>query len=334
MDNFPFFSVIIPVFNAEKTIRKSVTSVLEQSFDDYELILINDGSKDNSRTIMESLRNSDTRHRIRLLDQDNGGAGNARNIGISYATGEYVAFLDADDYWDKTFLEETKRIIEEKVSDLVFIDIVRENEDGEFLRFEKMSSNSGLDKELIIRKQLTGCIPWGGVRKIVKHSLLTENGIVYDTSVKVGEECLYSYKALYYASSFSFQSKALYHYVDHENSLTSNDTVGNSIGVYELIHNSLERSDIHSKYESTVKALAITTMAVVTNLLSQHYGVYEACKRCKVLYSRYKNEYKGMIDFKSLERRVKFCVPWIKFQMAFPIVIAAKILCFFRSKLR
>ena len=325
MDNSPFFSVIIPVYNAEKTIKKSILSVLNQTISDYELILINDGSEDDSRSVIETIINKYTNKTIRLINQGNRGAGWSRNNGITYAIGKYIAFLDSDDYWDAEFLKETKTVIEETNADLVYIDIIREKEDGTLIRYERMSSYIDLDKELFIRRQLTGTIPWGGVRKIVKRSLLLDYNIRYATSIKVGEESLYSYKALYYSSAFAFQSKALYHYVDNEMSLTSHDTVSNSLNVYDYIRTSLHDGEIDKNYEATVNALGLTTMAIITNVLAQKYGVIKSCKEAKKLYVKYANNYSRELDIDSLEKRVRICAPWIRLGIPLPVVIAGKL---------
>lgn len=332
MDGSPFFSVIIPVYNAERTIEKCALSVLNQTFDDFELIMINDGSKDGSQKKIEEIRESFPLVKIRSVNQENCGAGRTRNHGIMQATGQYVAFLDSDDYWDLTFLEETKKIIDDKKADLIYIDIVREKEDGSIIRYERMSTLSNLDKERFLRRQLTGCIPWGGVRKIVRRSLLMAHDIHYATTIKVGEESLYSYKALYYSEIYAFQSKALYHYVANDASLTSNNTVYKSVKVYEFLRKSLEEGEIDPKYEQTVRAFGMTTMAIVTNVLARQKGMLQACKEAKRLYAEYKDAYAGKIDVDSLENRVRICYPWIKLGISFPVVFAGKVQKLMRRK--
>jgi glycosyltransferase involved in cell wall biosynthesis len=89
-------SIVIPVYNAEKYIKECVCSVLNQSYANLELILINDGSKDNSLEIIKTLSNEDSR--IKIIDIDNNGVSNARNQGIFLASGKYIVFIDADDY--------------------------------------------------------------------------------------------------------------------------------------------------------------------------------------------------------------------------------------------
>ena len=96
----PFFSVVIPLYNKEKAIKSTIESVLVQSFADFELLVIDDGSTDNSVSIVRQLDDN----RIRLLSKKNGGVSSARNFGIQSANADYIAFLDADDKWDTSFL--------------------------------------------------------------------------------------------------------------------------------------------------------------------------------------------------------------------------------------
>lgn len=101
------FSVIIPLYNKEKYIERSVRSVLAQDYDKFELIIINDGSTDNSMFILSKIHD----RRIRVINQDNKGVSAARNTGLRYASNEFVAFLDADDYWMSDFLSTIMHLI-------------------------------------------------------------------------------------------------------------------------------------------------------------------------------------------------------------------------------
>lgn len=97
----PLFSVIIPLYNKEKYIEKTIQSVLDQNFRDFEIVVVNDGSTDNSAVIVARMHDP----RIRLITKENAGVAAARNTGIRSAEGKYICFLDADDLWEKDFLE-------------------------------------------------------------------------------------------------------------------------------------------------------------------------------------------------------------------------------------
>ena len=112
----PFFSAIIPVYNKEKFIENTIKSVLQQSFSDFELILVDDGSTDNSKIKIENFSDS----RITIYTKENGGASSARNFGLEKAKANYITFLDADDYWYPDFLQEMASSIEEFPNHKIF----------------------------------------------------------------------------------------------------------------------------------------------------------------------------------------------------------------------
>ena len=101
MENKPLVSIIMPAYNAEKTIVESIESILRQTYINWELIVVNDGSKDSTTAVFLAINDE----RLRLIEQENGGVANARNNGINNAKGEYIAFLDSDDLWVEAKLE-------------------------------------------------------------------------------------------------------------------------------------------------------------------------------------------------------------------------------------
>jgi len=101
----PFFSVIIPVYNAAETLQQTLDSVSNQTFTDFEVVIVNDGSKDNSLEIIKQWISNNPKLEINLISQRNQGLGASRNIAIKNAKGDYLAFLDADDIWKKRKLK-------------------------------------------------------------------------------------------------------------------------------------------------------------------------------------------------------------------------------------
>ena len=97
----PFFSVVIPLYNKEETISETIHSVLSQTFDNFEVIVVNDGSRDNGPSVVGKIQD----RRIIMVHQENAGVSAARNKGTEIALGEYIAFLDGDDKWKKNHLD-------------------------------------------------------------------------------------------------------------------------------------------------------------------------------------------------------------------------------------
>lgn len=120
-------SVIVPVYNAEKYLRESIDSIVNQGLDDIEIICIDDGSTDNSLDILNEYADIDSR--IKIISQKNSGAGASRNLGLEHATGEYIYFIDSDDYLDLNALEELYNVACEKSIDFVMLKVKNFNEE-------------------------------------------------------------------------------------------------------------------------------------------------------------------------------------------------------------
>lgn len=319
------FSVIIPVYNAERRISTCLKRIRCQTLEDYELIIIDDGSIDNSlKEIYKSTCDMPS-ERLRIISQPNSGAGAARNSGIDAASGEFIVFIDSDDYVDKDYLQRAEELIRRDNPDVVFVDIVREDEHGRILRYERMSDFRNLSKDRMIRWQLTGKMPWGGVRKIVRSSIVKDNNCRYATTIKVGEESIYSYNILQNAQKISFQPDSLYHYVDTSNSLTANDVVDNSQAVYSYMVQKLRETGRSVEYEATINAMAITTAAIACNVVFNKRGLWEGYPVVKAVLKKYSNEISGEIDKDALDKRVRLLIPSLKKGFVLPIWIANRL---------
>ena len=113
MEKTPFLSVIMPMYNAERYVRKAIESVQKQTFGDFELIIIDDKSTDGSKAICEEFQQNDPRIKVITVEK-NGGAGNARNIGIQLAKGKYITFIDSDDIWEPQKLNLQYKMLRKK----------------------------------------------------------------------------------------------------------------------------------------------------------------------------------------------------------------------------
>ena len=129
----PKISIIVPVYNAEKYIDRCMQSIYAQTMTDYEIILVNDGSKDGSLTKCQEYAQKDSR--VKVIDKENGGAGSARNAGIEVATGEYLAFPDADDWFENDMFQELYDLAKSGDYDIVFsgVNYYTQGENGEMV---------------------------------------------------------------------------------------------------------------------------------------------------------------------------------------------------------
>ena len=317
------FSIIIPVYNAEKIITRCLESIARQTFKDFEVVMVNDGSKDRSEEVINEFLAIHSDVDAHLVRQQNAGAGVARNVGISQSKGEYIVFLDSDDYIEDNYLESIYEKIKDEDADVVFIDIIREREGGAVIRHEDMSRFANLGKERLIRWQITGETPWGGCRKAVRSSIIRDNQLEY-APIKVGEESIFSLRILEEAKRIAFQPKAIYHYVETDTSLTAHDEIGNSLGVFNFIYSYLKENGKLEKYSETVRSMAVTTMTIAINVASENQEFGEAMVTSRKLLKEYKQYYTGKTDWDALEWRVKVCLPWIKMGWPLPVLIASK----------
>ena len=118
-------SIIMPVYNSKKKIRRSVNSILEQTYKDFELIIVNDGSTDNTEKVLNVLSKRDKR--IKVFTQENKGPGAARNKGLENAKGKYIGFVDADDWIEKNIYKELLEVIKHKSCEVAMCDYYDEN---------------------------------------------------------------------------------------------------------------------------------------------------------------------------------------------------------------
>ncbi len=212
MANKTTISVIMPVFNAEKTLKKSVDSVLDQSFKELELIMIDDGSTDSSGKICDDYALVDKR--IKVIHQKNSGVSNARNTGIRVAKGEYIIFLDSDDEMDLNLIEDNLKIIEKYNPDVLifnfrysFPDHSIDNEytqDGVFFGDDKKFFDEKIEK--VVEKELMNA-PWN---KIIRRGLIQKNKLVFDERFSIFEDAIFSLSVCANAKTLCVNSK-IYH---------------------------------------------------------------------------------------------------------------------------
>ena len=181
------FSIIIPLYNKAAYIERAIQSVLSQTYQKFELIVVNDGSSDNSLEIAQKFLISNTK--CKLIDQENQGVSVARNNGVKVAVYDYIAFLDADDWWEQTYLEEMSRLTEEFPGAGMFGSgyyIVKNRNK----QIAPVGINTGFDKGVVnyfSTYSTTLCMPfWTGATIIQKSIFELEHG--FKPELKLGED--------------------------------------------------------------------------------------------------------------------------------------------------
>lgn len=212
-------SVIIPAFNASDYLNQTVKSVLSQSYRDWELIIINDGSRDNTLDIARNLVKTD--ERIKVYDKSNGGVSSARNLGIQKALGDYLAFLDADDIWEPYFLQACLEALEvNKNLGLVHSDLAIINEKGQKTGQIKRGKSGQLLESILAWEKHTVSPPSG---ILVRKNVLSEIGGFDEKISNNADQDFY----IRCARKFTFGRVAepLLQYREHQNNMHSNISV-------------------------------------------------------------------------------------------------------------
>lgn len=232
-------SIIAPVYNAEEYLGECVDSILSQTYENFELILVDDGSPDNSGKICDEYAKKD--NRIRVIHKENGGVSSARNVGLDNAKGEYIAFVDSDDIVDKKYLELMYKRIVETDSDMCFSRLDRY--DGEkFYSINETSIplhcdcanqdelSSFLFKFFTVKNILSG----SSCRILYKAK--NAKKIAFNEKLKVGEDLIYVLKCILKSQTICSIKDELYHYRYNFESATfsyKSKFLENSIAFYE-----------------------------------------------------------------------------------------------------
>ena len=215
--------IIIPVYNSEKTLAKCLDSIKNQSFENWQVIAVDDKSTDNSLEILNSYAASDKRFKI-IAAEKNGGASVARNIALKLADSEYTAFLDSDDYWEPDMLETLVSKAEHHNCDVVQCRYIYDFQGGkQYLpkgAFGKDVFLEGKAMKKVFLKMMTGINMNHVCMKLVKTSLLKD--LSFDTTLPTAEDLDFCVKIFENAKSYYFTTKVMYHYCRWENSLTGN----------------------------------------------------------------------------------------------------------------
>lgn len=207
-------SVIIPVYNSSTYLRKCLDSVVNQTLKNIEIIVINDGSTDDSKNIIEEY--SCKYKNIVFIDQENKGIGKTRNIGIKKATGEYITFVDSDDYIKENMLEEYYKYARKHNFDLVIGSYIKKINNKEII-FENNKFKTGNVKTT---PQILYLIEYGPWAKLYKHEMLIKNNIYFDEKRKY-EDMPFVSKALLKSKLIGQITEPYYYYIIHNNSETT-----------------------------------------------------------------------------------------------------------------
>ena len=208
--NKTIVSIIIPVYNAQQYIAKCIDSVISQSYINWELILVDDGCTDKSGEICDKYAQKDKR--IKVFHKKNGGVSSARNTGISEAVGEWLYFIDSDDFIDSDTLSKSIKKINVEIPDLIVHGLVNDyiyNGKSCSLSYKTIEDN---DYKAIIEFTDKYGLLKGPVCKLFRHSIVKENKLFFDESICYGEDTKFTFEYLQKCESIAFVPEHFYHY--------------------------------------------------------------------------------------------------------------------------
>lgn len=297
------FSIIIPVYNVEKYLNECVESVLNQTHKNIEIILVDDGSTDRSPIICD--RYAEKESRIKVIHKENGGLSSARNAGMMVMTGDYVLFLDSDDFWDNDkAIENLSTIILEENADVVcygykeYYEKTNEYRNAIYIpeiSFNGLSSNDRL-KTLLSN----GIFTSSACCKAIKTKIILENDIFFIEKI-TSEDIDWSARILLYSKSYSLYSDYFYSYRQREGSIThllkyeNLEMLANNIINCIVIYEKADKDYFKDLYFNYVAYQYITFL---------HYSlICKKDKRIKPLVKEMK-KYKYLLKY-NLNRKVK-----------------------------
>lgn len=241
----PNISIIVPVYKVEKYIKNCIDSLLSQTFHDFEILIIDDGSPDNSGRICDEFAKRD--FRIKVFHKENAGVSNARNLGLDNAKGKWVIFIDSDDYITNDFLE-TIVEDEKKNADLMIYSYSNIKENGinvsNFSHKKYFYSEKDIGLAFRFSKLSEIGYPWC---KVFKTSIIQANNIRFNQKLPISEDRLFTYQYLFYTKSIYFSNKIVYNYRSFSEGSLSTAKHNTELLIYrtKVLYNELLRLKKH-----------------------------------------------------------------------------------------
>ena len=240
----PKVSVIVPIYNVEKYLEKCINSLLSQTLEDIQIILVNDGSKDNSGNIAKEYEKNN-KDRVIYVEKENGGLSYARNYGLKYATGDFIAFLDSDDYIEKNAYEEMYNKAIEENADYVECDFIWEFPNK--IRVDKQYPYKN-KKEML---SFVRVVAWN---KLIKRQLIIDNNLEFPKGLRY-EDVEFTYKLIPFINKFAYVDKPFIHYVQREGSIANvqNERTADIFTVLDNVIEFYKKNNIYEEYRNELE---------------------------------------------------------------------------------
>ena len=301
-------SVIVPCYNVEEYLGECLDSIINQTFRDIEIVCINDGSTDNTLDILNSYAKKDDR--IKIINQTNQGLSMSRNMGLKNVTGEYVTFIDSDDYFELTAFEETLKIVDKKSLDLLIFKLINFNDEThekeEWGYFEMKCIKDIVGDNVFTQEDIGEKFYYMSVTapgKIYKYEL------IQDIEFPVGlifEDEPFFVEVMFRAKRAYIYDKHLYYRRIRSNSITNSEMANfyHIIEIFKLLNDITKDYGFFEKYQSRLYRRKISIIHwMFTNINEEYKEFY--FEKMKEDYWEYKNEYLSSEAFYKIPRRLQ-----------------------------
>lgn len=294
MNKKPLISIVIPIYNAEKYLSMCLESILKQSYSELEIICVNDGSTDGSSDLLRTYANSDKR--IKIIDKKNEGVSSARNTGIEKACGEYLLFVDADDWIEQDTCEKALAAMHNNEADVVMWSYVSEYGSSNSPKtifpdncvFERQEILNRLHRRFIgiVGEELEHpeladaiCPVWG---KLYKRNLIIQSGASFIDLAEIGtyEDGMFNLETFFYANKVVYLNQCLYHYRrSNTTSVTSTyreELFGLWQNLYQRMGQYIQEKNLPAIYnEALQNRIALGVLGLTLNVSSAQKSFFE-----------------------------------------------------------
>ncbi|MFT8929656.1 MAG: glycosyltransferase [Sporolactobacillus sp.] len=272
-------SIVIPVFEAEQTIERCIVSLINQSYEQLEIILVDDGSTDQSGFLCDLYAEKD--NRIKVIHQQNTGVSAARNAGIRAANGDYIGFVDSDDWCERDMYRHLYQLSDKEKADIAICGFVFDKSDGRCFT----ESSTQIDRSLVLtREQALQSI--AGSKKFEKASynvwnklfsrqLINDNSLLFNNDLIYGEDACFLTAAILAAEKIVFQPKPVYHYCQKIKSLENQSNTGqhfSRIKMGQLIALNTIITAVENDYPTALSAIKGSVCAAALILLRDFFS--------------------------------------------------------------
>lgn len=294
------FSVIVPVYNVEKFLAKCLDSIIAQDFDDYEIIAVNDGSKDSSADILsEYLTKTD---KLRVITQENKGLGGARNTGIEAAKGEYLVFVDSDDYIAANMLSSFSAIFDDYGFDILAFDCTRVDVSGNRLDQTKQDDDKPVECVYLTQEQFMLFEPTAWA-KTYKKSLFTDNDIRFPERLWY-EDLATVYRLVPFAKKIGYLRLPLYYYVQQPESITHSANTTRMLEIvnaFSIVQEFFKEKKFFERYYAELEWLCVMHVLYYSAHRFLTRGYYR--KQMNLLYDFVKTNFPNFKNNKYIQQK-------------------------------